>query len=141
MREPAPANGSVITYPYLWNWRHGRGETEGRKNRPACLVLKIPRAGKKHLVLFAISGTPPQSDQIALSIPDLERQRAGLKDFKEAWITVSEYNYDTAEDSFYFDSSAEALGKFGPSFLSKIAAAARPFIANRSSQIRRFDAS
>ena len=141
MREPAPANGSVISYSYLWKWQYDRGETEGRKNRPACLVLKIPRAGKTHLVLLAISGTPPQGDQIALSIPDLERQRAGLKDFKEAWITVSEYNYDIAEDSFYFDSSAEALGKFGPSFLSKIAAAARPFIANHSSQIRRFDAS
>jgi hypothetical protein len=141
MRDPALANGSVIGYPYLWKWQHVRGETEGRKLRPACLVLRIPKAGKTHLVLLAISGTPPRSDQTALPIPPLERQRAGLKDFKEAWITVSEYNYDIAEESFYFDSGAEALGKFGPSFLSKIAAAAKPFIAKRSAQVQRFDAS
>lgn len=141
MHEPVPPNGSVISYPYLWKWQHEGGETEGRKSRPACLVLGIKRATKTHLVLLAISGTPPRSDQTALTIPLLERQRAGLKDFKEAWITVSEYNYDIAEESFYFDHNAAVLGKFGPSFLAKIAVAARPFIAKRGAQVQRFDAS
>jgi hypothetical protein len=96
MRESGPPDGSVIPYPYLCKWQQERGETEGRKTRPVCLVLKIPNAGNTHLDLLAISGKSPQREQIALRVPPFERQRAGLKDFKEAWITVSESSYDIA---------------------------------------------
>ena len=33
--------GQVISYPYLWAWQHERGETEGRKSRPTCVVIAV----------------------------------------------------------------------------------------------------
>ncbi len=137
MTSRLPPNGSVLTYPYLWRWQADGGETEGRKERPVCLLLSIPREQMTHLVLLAISGTPPRPEQTALAIPALERRRAGLREWKEAWITVSEYNYDVAEQSYYLDPNADILGRFGPAFLARIAAAARPFIARHSARIDR----
>ena len=132
-----PPNGSVLHYPYLWKWQEERGETEGRKERPVCMMLAIPRGKQTHLILLAISGTPPRSDQTALVIPPLERRRAGLREWKDGWITVSEYNYDVAETSFYYDPNVEILGQFSKAFLGKIAEAAKPFIARASAQIKR----
>ena len=137
MTSNVPANGAVIAYPYLWRWQHENGETEGRKERPVCLMLAIRRGEETHLMLLAISGTPPLPDQTALVIPPLERRRAGLKDGKEAWITVSEFNHDIAERSFYYEPHTQVLGQFSKAFLGKIAAAARPFIAQSSARISR----
>ena len=132
-----PANGSVIRYPYLWRWQNERGETEGRKERPVCMMLAIPRGEETHLVLLAISGTPPRSDQTALEIPPLECRRAGIREWKESWITVSEFNYDFAERSYYYDPNAEVLGTFSKGFLARIAEAARPFMSASAARISR----
>lgn len=137
MNSALPPKGSVFKYPYLWRWQAEKGETEGRKDRPVCLMLAIVKSDLTHLVLLAISGTAPRSDQIALTIPALERRRAGLRDWKEAWITVSEYNYDVAEASHYLDPNTEILGRFSSSFLAKIADAVRPFIAQTSARVDR----
>ena len=137
MSSKVPANGAVIHYPYLWRWQRDRGESEGRKERPVCLMLAIRQGEETHLVLLAISGTLPASDQTTLVIPPLERRRAGLKEWKEAWITVSEYNYDIAERSFYYEPEPQVLGQFSKAFLGKIAAAARPFITQQSARISR----
>ena len=137
MNRTLPPSGSVLTYPYLWHWQATGGETEGRKERPVCLLLSIAGEDATHLVLLAISGTPPRADQTSLPIPPLERRRAGLKDWKEAWITVSEYNYDIAERSYYLDPNGEVMGRFGPAFLGQVAKAARPFIAQRGARIDR----
>ena len=53
-----------------------------------------------HLALLAISSQPPGGEQAALEIPDIERRRAGLSDWRRAWITISEYNCDIAERSW-----------------------------------------
>lgn len=132
-----PANGSVFRYPYLWAWQRDKGETEGRKARPVCMVLAIPKGPQTHLVILAISGTPPRSDQTALEIPQLECRRAGIRDWKDAWITVSEFNHDIAEASFYYDLNAELLGSFSKGFLAKIAAAFKPFLAMPGARVSR----
>jgi hypothetical protein len=137
MSRTLPSTGSVLVYPYLWRWQADKGETEGRKERPVCLLLAVPSDTVTHVLLLAISSTPPRSDQTALPIPALECRRAGLSDWKEAWITVSEFNYDVAETSYYLDPNAEVLGRFSPGFLSKIAGAARPFIQRKSARINR----
>ncbi|EJL58296.1 MULTISPECIES: hypothetical protein [unclassified Rhizobium] len=134
-----PANGSIIRYPYLWTWQRDKGETEGRKARPVCMVLAIPKGNQTNLILLAISGTPPRSDQTALEIPQLECRRAGIREWKDAWITVSEFNHDIAEQSFYYDPSAEVLGSFSKGFLAKIAAAFKPFLAQPSARVSRTD--
>ncbi len=134
-----PANGSVIRYPYLWAWQRDKGETEGRKGRPVCMVLAIPKGNQTNLILLAISGTPPRSDQTALEIPQLECRRAGIREWKDAWITVSEFNHDLAEVSFYYDPSAEVLGSFSKGFLAKVAAAFKPFLASPDARISRIE--
>lgn len=53
------------------------------------MVLAIPKGRQTHLVILAISGTPPRSDQTALEIPQLECRRAEIQGLEDAWIAVS----------------------------------------------------
>ena len=117
--------GQIIAYPYLWAWQQERGETEGRKRRPTCVVVAVRGAsdGFRHLVLLAITTQPPQSGRVALDIPDIERRRAGLGDLSQCWIVVDEYNYDVAERSWYIEPGDHALGRFSKAFVMKIATA------------------
>ena len=117
MSSSMPGNGSILRYPYLWRWQYEKGETEGRKARPVCLMLAIPRLNTTHLVFLAISSTPPRPNQTTIPIPTLERRRAGLNDWKEAWITVSEYNYDVAERLVYRKVVVKHIGRTLMAFL------------------------
>lgn len=134
-----PPSGSIVRYPYLWAWQRDKGETEGRKSRPVCLVLALPKGKQTHLIILAISGTPPRADQTALEIPQLECRRAGIRDWKDAWITVSEFNHDIAEASFYYDPNAEMLGSFSKGFLAKVASAFKPFLSRTDARVDRAD--
>ncbi|RUM08909.1 hypothetical protein [Rhizobium chutanense] len=115
--------GEVMAYPYLWAWQQQRGETEGRKQRPVCVIIAMRSAsdGNTHLVLLAITTQPPEVGRIALEIPDIERRRAGLGDLKQSWIVVDEYNYDIVERSWYIEPHQEVLGRFSKSFVMRIA--------------------
>jgi hypothetical protein len=117
--------GQIIAYPYLWAWQQERGETEGRKTRPTCVVVAVRGAsdGFKHLVLLAITTQPPQLGRVALNIPDIERRRAGLGDLGQCWVVVDEYNYDVVERSWYIEPGGHALGRFSKAFVMKIATA------------------
>lgn len=116
--------GTVIAYPYLWRWQSDRGETAGRKDRPVCVVVAVHgRDALTHLALLAISSRPPSSGQVAIEVPEIERKRAGLSDFHEAWVTIGEYNYDVAERSYFLEAGDPVLGRFGRAFVRKIAAA------------------
>ena len=121
-------SGAIVSYSYLWKWQRERGETEGRKDRPVCVVIAVrgPQDGLTHLALLAISSRPPQPDQIALEIPEIECRRGGLDDIKCGWIIVSEYNYDIAERSYYLDPRQAVFGRFSKPFVMRIAAAFAP---------------
>ena len=139
MTRELPPQGSIIEYPYLWVSQRDGGETEGRKSRPVCLVLRIadPEQAIHHLVLLAISSQPPREDQAALEIPDTERRRAGLSRYPRAWIVVSEYNYDIAERSWYLQPGNPPLGKFSGPFLREIAQAFKPTLTRRAAKVDR----
>ena len=115
------------------------GETEGRKTRPVCLLLRIhdPEHAIHHLFLFGISSQPPRPDQLALEIPDIERRRAGLTRYPRAWIVISEYNYDVAERSYYYEPAIPPLGAFSASFLREVAKAARSALAGAGARVDR----
>lgn len=132
------SQGDIVQYPYLWASQHNAGESQGRKSRPACLVLRLrdPTRPVHHLMLLAISSRPPNADQTALEIPDTERRRAGLSRYPRAWIVVSEYNYDIEELSWYLETQIP-LGKFSPRFLKQIVEALKPALAKRSGRIDR----
>jgi hypothetical protein len=86
------------------------------------LAVRDEARGLTHLALLVITNPPPTARQAALQIPDAEKRRAGLADWKSASITVGEYNYDTLEFSSYLDVNAPPFGSFGVKFLNKVAA-------------------
>ena len=137
--QAVPPQGSVITYPYLWAAQRDAGETEGRKVRPVCLVLRVhdPEQKLHHLVLLAITSRPPSRNQHALEIPDMERRRAGLTRYPRAWIIVSEYNYDIAERSYYYEPQTSPLGTFSMAFLREVASALRARVAKAVARVDR----
>ncbi len=141
MSTEPPPRGSIVTYPYLWLHQAQRGETEGRKDRPCCLILAVRNedSGEHHLMLLAISSQPPADNQEAIAIPDIERRRAGLSRYPSAWIVTSEFNYDIAERSFYLDLSAAPLGRFSGEFLKQVAQALQPTLVRGGRRVSRTD--
>jgi hypothetical protein len=85
-----------------------------------------------HLMLLAISRQQPAPNQIALEIPETERRRGGLTRYPRAWIIVSEYNYDIAERSFYYNPNVSPFGKFSTRYLREIATAFRANLGTAS---------
>jgi len=62
--------GHIVRYAYLWKWQRDLGRDEGEKDRPACVALTFRNNAQNltHLVMLAISGTPPTADQTAIEI-------------------------------------------------------------------------
>jgi hypothetical protein len=131
--------GHIVRYPYLWLWQRDLGRDEGEKDRPACLALMFKNQAQNltHLVLLAITGTPPRPDQTAIEIPQLELRRAGLTDTKQGWIIVSEYNYDILERSWDFPIRTPPQGRFSLPFLKRVQAAVLATIRRKSGRVDR----
>jgi hypothetical protein len=70
--------GCVVRYSYLWAREPDRGETEGRKDRPVCLMLIIAREGREIAMLYPITSQTPTGKTRALAVPQIEARRAGL---------------------------------------------------------------
>lgn len=138
-RSVSIETGDVVpAYPYLWLWQSQRGEEEGRKSRPVCVAIASQGAdGLTHLALLAITGTAPRADQLAVEIPPLEIRRIGLSEFKQAWIIVSEYNYDILERSFSLEPPASKLPKLSQKFLKAVLRAFRPTLAAAQTRVDR----
>lgn len=125
--------GSVIRYPYLWQWQAARGETEGRKDRPTAVAVRLPRAAGDRLILLAITSQEPESTQRAVEIPEHEKKRAGLTVGLRLWIVIDEVNIDTVGRSFYLKPEPP-LGSFSRSFFGPVL---RAMLAGRS--VRKVD--
>jgi hypothetical protein len=131
-------SGAVIEYPYLWRWQRARGETEGRKTRPVCVAISVrSQDGFTHLALLAISSRPAAGDQTALEVPEIECRRGGLSEWKRAWVTVSEYNYDIAERSYYLNVDQPPLGRFTRPFMMRLATAFAPLFQRGRARVDR----
>jgi hypothetical protein len=102
-------------------------------------VLRIDDAERNihHLVLVAITSQPPSKHQSTLEIPDTERRRAGLTRYPRAWIIVSEYNYDIAERSYYYEPNTPPLGAFSAAFLREVASALRASLTKAAARVDR----
>jgi hypothetical protein len=108
------------------------------KNRPVCVAIaSIAPDGLTHLALLAVSGTPPRPDQTAVEIPLLEIKRIGLADHKQAWIIVSEYNYDVLERSFSLEPSPVPPKRLSPGFLKAVVRAFRPTLTKTDARVDR----
>jgi len=105
----------VIRYPYLWAREAARGETEGRKNRPVAVGVRLQRPDGDLLLLFPITSQEPTAGRFAVEIPDTEKGRAGLESGLRLWIVFDEYNTDVVGRSFYLEPEPP-LGRFSKAF-------------------------
>jgi len=136
-RKPHP--GTVVRYPFLWSREDVAGETEGRKDRPTCLVISVIVNEKTHLLLAPITSKEPHKGVIALKVPELEKQRAGLTAYADAWIICDELNADILEVSAYYNPSRKPLGMFSAKFTAEVVRRARTSLQEGVHATRRFD--
>ena len=129
MSFEAIRSGVVVRYPYLWAREAAKGETEGRKPRPAAVGVRIPRAGAGDmLLLFPITTKEPPPTRFAAEIPEMEKRRAGLDSGLRLWIILDEYNQDVIGQSFYLE-PGPPLGRFSKAYFLPLM---KEFIARRS---------
>ncbi len=108
-------SGSVIVYAYLWAREAGKGETSGRKSRPATVVVRKTSANGDVIALLAITSQQLSRARSAVEIPDIEKRRAGLSGDIRLWIILDEYNVDVIGSSFYFEPKPP-VGAFSRAF-------------------------
>ena len=92
MDIPAPQPAMVIRYAYLWADEHDAGLEEGRKDRPAAIILTVATGGKQFEVLaLPITHTPPSNPKDAVELPPSTKNRLGLDD-ERSWVVLTELN-------------------------------------------------
>ena len=127
---------SVIRYPYLWAREAGRGETEGRKDRPVAVGVRMPRPDGDLVLFFPITTKQPEASRFAAEVPTIEKRRAGLDADRRLWIIFDEFNTDIIGNSFYLEPEP-LLGRFSKAFFLPLL---REFISRRKSatEVSRF---
>ena len=93
MPIPTPEPGLVISYSYLWHREHEAGRDEGRKQRPAVIVLATEQAtdGAILVTVLPVTHSPPPNAAAAIELPPPVKRHLGL-DSQRSWIIVSEGN-------------------------------------------------
>jgi hypothetical protein len=88
---PTPEPGLVISYAYLWRDQADLGASEGRKDRPAVIVVATRDRDNDTLVYVApITHSDPR-DPLAVALGDKVKRRLGL-DAAPSWIVTDELN-------------------------------------------------
>lgn len=117
----------VIRYPYLWAREASHGETEGRKNRPVAVGVRMARPDGDLVLFFPISTKQPEPARFAVEVPSIEKRRAGLDTDLCLWIILDEFNTDIVGRSFYLEPEPP-IGRFSKAFFLPLL---REFIARR----------
>jgi prevent-host-death family protein len=106
---------SVIRYPYLWAREAGRGETEGRKERPVVVGVRMPRRDGDLVLFFPVTTKQPEASRFAVEVPAIEKGRAGLDADRRLWIIFDEFNTDIVGNSFYLEPEPQPAASARPS--------------------------
>lgn len=92
MAFPVPEPGLVISYSYLWRYEHQTGKQEGRKHRPAVIVLSIEKQDETRIVTVApVTHIKPRDLMSCVEIPPSVKQYLGL-DHQKSWVILNEVN-------------------------------------------------
>jgi mRNA-degrading endonuclease toxin of MazEF toxin-antitoxin module len=92
MALPLPEPGLVISYAYLWHREHKKRRTEGAKDRPCVIVLKVERQDELVIVTVSpITRRQPSTATPALELPVPVKRHLGL-DSEKSWIVLDEIN-------------------------------------------------
>lgn len=87
-----PEPGHVIRYSYLWKAESARGQSEGSKDRPAAVILRIfEEDGRMLLYVAPITHSPPGSPHEGVELPAETKRRLGLDDGR-SWVVTTELN-------------------------------------------------
>lgn len=131
--------GDVIEgYPYLWLRQSRAGETEGRKPRPVCVAIALAGdSDTTHLALLPISSQPPTANQKAIAVPARECLRLGLDEARQAWVYVSEYNYDILGESYYLAAKPKSVKSVSTPLLRELLAAFRETLQRKVGRVPR----
>jgi hypothetical protein len=131
MSNEALQTGVVVRYSYLWARQAQAGETEGRKDRPVAVGVRIPRLDGDLVLFFPITSKHPEAGRFVAEIPAIEKRRAGLDSDMRLWLILDEFNTDIVGQSFYLEPSPP-LGCFSKAFFLPLL---RTFIARRKTAI------
>jgi len=105
-------SGTVFAYPYLWAHQAARGETEGRKERPVVVGIRLrPEYGQDRVLLLPITSKEPEAGRLFVEIPEVEKRRAGLAAGMRLWIILDDVNTDRPGRSYYI-TNARPMGRF-----------------------------
>jgi len=93
MGLPKPENGLVICYSYLWHHEASAGLSEGRKNRPAAILLCVqsPGGATPQVTVAPITHSPPSNPNAAVEIPSTVKKYLGL-DGERSWVVLDDLN-------------------------------------------------
>ena len=119
----------MIRYPYLWARQAAEGETEGRKERPVAVGVRLARPSGDMVLFFPITTKQPEKGRFVAEIPTIEKRRAGLDADLRLWIILDEYNTDIVGQSFYLEPEPP-IGRFSNAFFLPLLL---EFIARRKS--------
>jgi hypothetical protein len=109
--------GAIYSYSFLWAREADAGEESGRKDRPACLLLR-PSLHPDLLYMFAITSRAPLPGRAAHLLPAQECKKCGLHE--PAWIILDEYNVTLASELHDF-ASLTPLGSLSPALIKSLA--------------------
>ena len=89
-----PAVGLVVSYAYLWADEAEAGRAEGRKDRPAAIILARKDLGPSDVVyVVPITHAPPRTGEEHKKVFIPEPVRRHLRLYGDAsWIDVTELN-------------------------------------------------
>ena len=128
--------GAVLCYAYLSARQAKAGETEGRKDRPVAVGVRLARKNGDLILFFPITSKEPEASRFAAEIPPIEKRRAGLDADMRLWLILDEYNTDIVGQSFYLE-PVPPLGSFSKAFLLPLL---RAFVARckTTTEVNRF---
>lgn len=86
-----PTAGQVIRYAFLWSHEADNGREEARKDRPAAVVVAIPRDDHTQVIVAPITHTLPDNPEAAIEIPSDVKGQLGLDD-EQSWLRADEIN-------------------------------------------------
>lgn len=94
---------AVVRYPYLWARQARDGETEGRKDRPVAVGVRLSRPDGDLVLFFPITSKQPDASRFFSEIPDIEKRRAGVDQEIRLWIIFDQFNTDIVGRSCYLE--------------------------------------
>ena len=122
--------GAIFRYSYLWTREAENGETEGRKDRPVAIAIRLKREDSGDaFILFPITTKMPEKGRFASEIPDKEKRQAGLDPDLRLWIILDDVNTDQIGKSYYLRDQ-KPLGRLSKSYFLPLV---QEFIARKES--------